>query len=307
VSDGAAYVRYEAIADFEKALGRFAQAALEGMKAAEITIRRTADQLENRRVELRREIAQSQDEIASADEDEDTRQAQRRLEEAKEALANVRRWQREVEACVLCYKREAQKLEELSRDTTIEARAYLRKLLNDLAAYFALQKDGGAGSSFGMGVGFADASSGDMDAGLESYDPTSCSLPPGYSWVPLVEIDVFRELADVQTDGAFKKVPYDEMRRGFHVLRSEILPAMNDFASSAGVDSFASRDAAANVPYERRLQRVFEAFFGTDPIYLSRGRDAELFSVTSGRHRIKVAADLGWTAVPVKKSDLRST
>ena len=53
------------------------------------------------------------------------------------------------------------------------------------------------------------------------------------------------------------------------------------------------------------LLRVYEAFFGDDVIHLGRGRRDKLFGVDSGRHRIKVAMDAGWTAVPVKMSDFR--
>jgi hypothetical protein len=103
----------------------------------------------------------------------------------------------------------------------------------------------------------------------------------------------------VQDQAAYEKVPYQEMRRGFDALRNDLLPALSgDNLGAAEV--FARRDAEAGVSYEHGLQRVYDAFFGNDPIYLSRGADTELCTVTSGRHRIKAAIDAGWTAVPVK-------
>lgn len=307
MKDGEVNVRYEAIADFEAALGRFAQASLERMKRAEMTIIRTVDQLEGKRNDLRHEISRLQDSISNADDEEDTSSAQRRLEEIEDALSNVRAWQRKVEDSMLRYKREAEGLEELSTGTTTEARAYLRSLLNDLSAYFALQKDSVSGSSFGRNVG--SASGGDNGGGVhsEEFDPTSFSLPPGYRWVRVTEIDTARELAEVQRNEDFEKVSYGEMRRGFDALRTELLPAMNDAMHPAGVDTFVSRDTAAGVTYEHGLQRVYESFFGNDPIYLSRGRNSGLLSVTSGRHRIKAAMDAGWTAVPAKTIDFDTT
>jgi hypothetical protein len=307
VNDGEVNVRYEAIAEFEAALGRFAQASLERIRTAETAISRTVDQLKDRRSELRREMSRLQSAISNADEEEDTSWEQRRLEEAEGELSNVRKWQRKIEESVQRYKCEAQRLEELSTGTATEARAYLRGLLNDLSAYFALQKDGGSGSSLGSNAGPAGIAGNGEGADPEAFDPTSFLLPAGYHWIRVTEIDTKGELADVQSNEAFEKVPYDEMRRGFHALRNEVLPAMNDAANPASVDTFASRDAAAGVAYEHGLQRVYEAFFGNDPIYLSRGRDAESFSVTSGRHRIKTAMDAGWTAVPAKASDLSAT
>ena len=89
MNEGAANVQSTAIADLDTALGRFAQTSLEKMSAAETAIRRAAEQLEDRRSELRREVRQLSDEIANADEDEDTSWTRHRLEEAEEALAKV--------------------------------------------------------------------------------------------------------------------------------------------------------------------------------------------------------------------------
>lgn len=306
MSDGEANVRYEAIAEFETALGRFAQASLEKIKMAEMAIGRIADQLERRRSELRHEISRLQGAISAADEEEDTSWEERRLEEAQRELSNVQKWQRKIEECVQQYKREAQRMQELSTATTTEARTYLRGLLADLSAYFALQKDG-FGVSIVSNAGLVGIAANGEDARSQPFDPTSFSLPPGYCWVHVTDIDTKRELAEVQNDGAFQKVPYDEMRRGFDALRDEVLPAINDTANQVSANTFASRDAIAGVPYECGLQRVYDAFFGDDPIYLSRGRDANKFSVTSGRHRIRTAIDAGWTAVPAKISDLSAT
>lgn len=302
MSEGAANVQSAAIADLDTALGRFAQASLERMRAAETAIRRAAEQLEDRRSELRREVRQLSDEITNADEDEDTSSTRHRLEEAEEALAKIRQCQRNVEASVERYRRASRKLEELSTGITVEARAYLRSVREDLADYFALQKDGASGPN-----GVSDQS---IDARLATeaapdvFDPTLFVLPPGHQWVSIDEIDTVRELADVRSREAYEKVSYDEMRRGFDILRQEILPAISGSTHGASSEPFARRDLADGVSYSQGRQRVFDAFFGTDAIYLSRGRDEDLFSVTNGRHRIKVAMDAGWTAVPVRVKDL---
>ena len=305
MSDDTVNVRYEAIAEFELALGRFAQASLERIQSAGTAISKAVDQLEEKRDELRGEMARLQSSILNADEDEDTSWQQRRLDEVEGELSKVRKWQRKIEESVQRYKREALRFEELSTGTTAEARAYLRGLLSDLSAYFALQKDGDFGSPIGSNAGNVFASIGEV-ADSEAFDPTSFSLPHGYRWIRVTEIDTKVELAEVRNIESFEKVPYEEMLRGFQALRNEVLPAMNDPQNPATVDIFANRDTATGVTYEHGLQRVYEAFFGDDPIYLSRGRDAERFSVTSGRHRIKTAMDAGWIAVPVKASDLRA-
>ncbi len=137
-----AKVRSEAIAAFETALGRFAAAALERAKAAETTLRRTTGQLEERRAALRREMSRLRDEIENAEEDDEISHARRQYEDAEEALSNLVRWQRNVEATAASYQREAAKLQDLGTGMTAEARAALRRVLENLGAYFALQKDG---------------------------------------------------------------------------------------------------------------------------------------------------------------------
>ena len=305
MSDAAANVQSAAIADLETALGRFAQASLERITLAETAIRRTVEQLESRGSELRLELRQLEDEITNAKEDEDTSWTRHRREEAEVALAKVRHWQRNIDASVERYRRESHRLEELSTDKTVEARAYLRSLREDLAAYFALQKDGSNGF---VGIrGDSIDTHTTTEAGPNVFDPTVFVLPLGHQWVRIDAIDTVRELADVQSREAFEKVSYDEMRRGFDMLRREILPEISDPSKGANSDTFASRDLADGVTYSQGLQRVFDSFFGTDAIHLSRGRDAKLFSVTGGRHRIKVAMDAGWTAVPVRLTDLSKT
>ena len=136
-----AKVRSEAVAAFETALGRFAAASLERVKAAETALRRTTGQLEERRTALRRDLARLRDEIENADDEDDTSHARRQCEEAEQALANVVRWQRNVEATAASYLREAAKLQDLSTAMTADARAALRRVLENLGAYFALQHD----------------------------------------------------------------------------------------------------------------------------------------------------------------------
>lgn len=303
MSDDQVNVSYEAIAELESALGRFAQACLEKIELAERAIDRARDQLENQRIELRHEISRLQSAISAADEEEDVTWEERRLEEAQDELSNIQRWQSRIEDCIMQYNRDEQRIETLCAGTTTEARGYLRGLLSDLSAYFQFQKNSSISISSAPTTN-TDAAPCDGEGSLQQFDPTSFSLPPGYRWVQIRDLNVEIELKDVQNQSAFEKVTYEEMRRGFDALRNEVLPAVTDARNPANADTFARRDLAAGVKYEHGLQRVYEAFFGADPIYLSRGRDAAQFSITSGRHRIKAAIDAGWTAVPAKTSDL---
>jgi len=63
---------------------------------------------------------------------------------------------------------------------------------------------------------------------------------------------------------------------------------------------FFSLDQQAGVSYANGLLRVYEAFFGSEPIHLSRVKGAPQWTVGNGRHRILVAKELGWKAIPAQ-------
>lgn len=297
-------VKSEAIAEFETGLGRFAQVSVERVKTAEIAIRKTTQQLEDRRGELRRELLRLQDEIANADDEEDTNQARQRYAETEEALSNVKKWQRTVDDAVSVYERESAKFQDLTTGTTVEARTFLRLVLNDLASYFALQHAGvgAGGGARADGVVVGEIT---RPTSRATFDPTVFSLPPGYVWVSITEIDTLHELKGASTKDSFTKVPFDEMRRGFDLLRTEILPVLNKSSDPGDKEIFAHRDAATGAPFEKGLLRIYEAFYGDGHIHLERGQNDQLFSISNGRHRIRVAMEAGWTAVPVTRNDRR--
>jgi hypothetical protein len=145
-------------------------------------------------------------------------------------------------------------------------------------------------------------------AGIPSRkDITQVALPGGFVWVRLDEIALKEELKNVQRPGDFSKVAYDEMRSGAQRFIEHVLPIVQKDSSAATSEYFAELDRMVGVPYEHGLQRVFEAFLGRwTPIYLCRGRDDKHFTITNGRHRIKVASDLGWPAIPAQVKDISS-
>lgn len=299
--DGSVKAQSEAIAEFELALGRFAQRSLERAADASVSIARAVKTLEDRRRQLRREMKQLQDEIASAGEEEDTSHAKRRLEEVEDEMGTVRRWQLRVDDQFESYRREAIKLNELSTGITVKTRTYLRQQLRDLSAYFALQMDHNV-NELGAPKSMAGMSHNVPTSSNEVFDPTSLPIPSGFQWVALSDIDTVRELADVRSKSSFRKTSFDAMRTGFEMLRTYILPAMNDPDRPADKDTFRARDLDKGASYENGALRVYDAFFGMDAIYLERG-SRNLFSIVNGRHRVMVAMDLGWKAVPARTDE----
>ena len=91
------------------------------------------------------------------------------------------------------------------------------------------------------------------------------------------------------------------MQRGLFILRSTVLPALDKEGTNANSDFFREIDQRAGQSHEQGALRVYEAFFGTDHIHLGRSPDSKHYDIDNGRHRIKVAQELGWTHIPVKK------
>jgi hypothetical protein len=103
---------------------------------------------------------------------------------------------------------------------------------------------------------------------------------------------------NLPSDDDYKKVPKAEMERGFAILQRDILPAIKQCGADS--DYFYELDRQSGQSPNRGLQSVYDAFFGGEPITLDSGLDGAGYNVTSGRHRIKVARELGWPAVPAK-------
>ena len=128
----------KAIQDLEAACARFARTLVERLPDVERELRQVNDTLEDRRSQLRGEIAGLQERLSSGDEDdEDGGQAweRQRLEEAEEELASVQRRIRRLSEAGETYAGQARKVEHLAHSHSIQAREFLDGAADDLRAY----------------------------------------------------------------------------------------------------------------------------------------------------------------------------
>lgn len=144
----------------------------------------------------------------------------------------------------------------------------------------------------------------------ESIDPEDdvirIPLPNGLTWIRLEQIALSEELAQVQPPEQFKKISYEEMRDGAERFMSQVIPQLQRSGAELTSEWFAARDRESGLPYEKGLQRVFDAFLGeSSPVYLCKRSGDSLYSVINGRHRIKIAQTLGWQAVPAKTKEVQ--
>jgi hypothetical protein len=66
-------------------------------------------------------------------------------------------------------------------------------------------------------------------------------------------------------------------------------------------DDFFKDDQAAGLDYAHGKERVYDLFYGSDPVKLDK--DGDQYTIVSGRHRIFTAKTLGLDTIPAKLSE----
>ncbi len=315
------HVESDALTELLAGFKRFACVAPELLAQVHSELQWRLEEVERRREAQRGEVERLRslcESAASADEDseESAEDYSAELETAEDRLVEISAAVQQVEEAMMKLNAVTARSEALLTDRTHSACAFLQRKLEELADYRSAHLSGtsaGFGRNFAVGTSEISAKKAvsPQTPAIHSEPPTARTistpltafrLPSGFKWVSLDRIALDEELKDVEASSAFQKTTYDVMLRGFQRLRAEVLPAIETHGISGAAAHFTARDGLSSGPPEESLQRVYEAFFGSDPIYLDRGASAEGLCVMSGRHRLKVARDLGWSAVPARVS-----
>lgn len=286
----------------DRALAAFSVSASDALSAMRAEhLRRLAD-LDSREEDARAEVSDRLEALQLAEDDDERESCAYALAEAQERLRRISSWQARVREELSAFLAQAALFERLLDQEVPRGREFLRTRTGELRGYAAVQPEIGAGSA---GYGTVAVQAG---AALPPPSPmklTEHRLPDRFVWVPLAEINQ-AELAGVATRDAYRKVDYDKMATGLRRLVAEILPRIDADPDQVDSDMFHSLDEASGEGIENGLQQIYEAFFHKEHIYLERRRGQEQFDITNGRHRIRIAIDLGWDAIPARVKDLRS-
>jgi len=113
----------------------------------------------------------------------------------------------------------------------------------------------------------------------------------GIQDVPVDKIDV--STSYVKNEADFKKVSHQDMAKGMQTLQGEIRPAVSNGADG---EYFYQLDQQRGLDYAHGSQRVYEAFYGQEPIRLEKIGDR--YNVTNGYHRLFVAKEMGIETIP---------
>lgn len=137
---------------------------------------------------------------------------------------------------------------------------------------------------------------------------SACSesqLPPGFAWINISEIDPNGGFVDDPAE--FRKASHAQLLRGVEILRDEIIPAIEangrytrEDAERCDREGGTDYTEAGWIHPESRLA-VWQAFLDprreADVVAVERGPDGK-YRVSSGRHRLGVARQLGLRTIP---------
>lgn len=294
--DGSMIVSPEALTRLKEALLRYRTRTNTMMSEVTSDLSRRLKRLEVARDEAQREVRRFQRDLSDCDEDDDSGQAQSDLDAAEERLKRIDHWIGQVVDALPQFKRANQGAQTLVTRLPRTV-SFLEGKLTQFMDYANVQmpKYSARGGNSTTAGPSATAIVGDVTSDHLKNLP-DVALPAGYQWVKL---DAISRRDDLRPDESFHKASEEDVKKGFYLLKNEILPALDEDRTLPS-DHFGNLDRGAGRSYAEGIQRVYDAFFGGDCIALDRGLGDGKYGVTNGRHRLHIARDLGWEAVPVK-------
>jgi len=315
--NGDANVRLEAVRLLEVAFSRFVSKVLSNLQEPALMAESAMSSLEDHQRDLQNRIdeyeAAAEEEENDEDDEGDGSYYRALAARAQEELDRAERVSARLTDKLASYQRAAQSIEALGSVNAPRGIQTLRGIQLDLLSYLSLEADSSgsfAGSDSGTYNPTPEALPSSTGAGSPEDDPgagpdpSQFPLPNGFAWIALSDIDMEEAIIEMAHPEAWKKTTREEMLHGFRTLQRTVLSTLKNFGTGIGRDWFASQDRAKGLTYEEGTERVFDAFFGDEPIVLSRrsGSDGP-HEITNGRHRISIALELGWSAIPAIFTD----
>ena len=114
-----------------------------------------------------------------------------------------------------------------------------------------------------------------------------------------VNVSQLPALEGISSASDFSKVPESEMRAGLQRFQ-EMRPVIESGAGNSS-DYWAGQDRQRGLDYATGYQRIYEAFYGRDAIYVEKNGDN--YDIINGRHRIWLAQQMGIDQLPMRISE----
>lgn len=305
--------RIDALLQLRAALLHFRQSTSGISSQLRARIDRAKTELDRRRRRLDVEIEALEDQVRSDDED-DGEDARRSLDDAYASRSDLREQARRLASAAARHDSAAASWLNALGTTVPAAAAFLAHKYNDASDYLK------AGLSVGVGaVAVSDQPPFEIESEVADTSPRQYSmltdpanatcaddlpvLPSGFSWISISRIN----RSELPPRDDFPKVSYETMRAGFERLWAELLPLVSA-TPAANRETFRKFDEShgrvdpMGFVHEESLAHLWDQFFeqrfGNNHIRITAGSDADPWGVDNGRHRIRVAQDLGWKYVP---------
>ncbi|HSW29032.1 MAG TPA: hypothetical protein VLH75_05975 [Longimicrobiales bacterium] len=304
--------RIDALLQLRSALLRFRQSTSGVASGLRARLGRATADLERQRRRLEDEI-QTLEERAGSDDDDERAAARRALAEAYASREDLRDQMRRLARASARHDNAAASWFHALESTVPGAAAFLAQKHAEASSYLQ------AGAPVGeASLSVADSSAAGFGAGIWSrsvragpvpMDPVGATrmedlpdLPGGFSWIPISEI----EESELPAADDFPKVSYATMRAGLNRLWTELIPMIGatpgaDRRSCQEFDEAHGRTDPMGFVHEESLAHLWDQFFEErfrNHIRVAFDSESGRWSVDNGRHRIRVARDLGWRYVP---------
>lgn len=301
------------------ALGKFSADLLEKIRNAERIVNNYLNEMAERCRRLENECRSCENEYDSADSEEDDMEyLAYQCRKAREKLNRAMRIQRDAVEASQNLARSINRVNEVAGERLENARDFIKQKIEELNSYLALQVDSDSYNSRpSLSVTSDNGNNGANGTSILNLSKNSMAeisrikLPEGFAWIDLDKLSE-REIVELPTlkDFGGKGVTYEDMKDGLCALERDILPVLRNSAGNISADIFEARSYKDHAGSDRPVKKIFNVFFGTqvnhEPIHIDYSVPDALYTlIQNGRHRIKVARDLGWKAIPgqVKEYD----
>ncbi|HWZ46436.1 MAG TPA: hypothetical protein VNW97_23385 [Candidatus Saccharimonadales bacterium] len=302
----------ERLQRFHAALAAFIRRFSGHISTLDAQYSRAYNYIERRHTALSSRVGDLEQILYEADEDSDISHLEEQLEEARSLLEETLECEVRVNAALARHQQQLARIHSLLRSGIPRGRTVLQRKIDALHDILGVivHDVPVPGASIGQTSAAPTASSpGDSlspDRGLVvAPRPYSAimrfyPLPQGFRWIQLDEVAPL-ELAHARTIAESGKESFANMRKGFAILQQEILPALAKMTPDKAQECFREQDVSAPRSDGLFRQNVFSAFFGQrapEVIRLEKRRSDDFYSVINGYHRLHVAIELGWEAIP---------
>ncbi len=309
----------DALLDFERSLGRTRGDVDVFLASARAQTSTVLDWITEREHEAQRSVSHAEDRMSLAQDglsdclnscydDEDgppdcssweyqVSDIRREMEEATERLDNVRRVAAQVRTAAEDFLRSARGLGSVADEQMRLACLYLQAKTRELNSYLTATP-----TEASPVAPWESSMTGSLASAASSVPFVAMSSASRFSEKGIVSVNV----ADIPDEeiGAlsvndFHKYPYEEMLTGARRFDLEVRPAVE---AGRGRDYFHQKDIEAAREYEHGLERLYDAYYGSEPIRLTKLKNGRI-EVTNGRHRLFVAKQAGVRTVPASMAE----